>query len=355
MIRCDCSGSWLNRIYEWLVIIALICSAAPARADGVADFYKGKTITIQVGYGVGGGYDLVARVIAQFYGKYIPGNPHVIVENVPSAGGLKVANSIYNTVAKGGLTLGVFVSNAALEPLFGNEQAKFDATKFAWIGSMDTDLTSCAVWKGAGVGIGTLSDLLRTKKTISFGSTSETAPTSLYPLFFKKALSAPIKVINGYAGTSDIMIAMQRGEVAATCGLFESSVRGSFLQYLKAGDLKPFVQITLGEKSPLFGDATPILEAVPSDDMRKIAQLVFGPSILTRPLAAPPGTPGDRVAALRTALLETAADKEAMAAAQSVMGAALHPKSGEEVSRLMAEFVSTSPELVKKAFFYTHD
>jgi hypothetical protein len=137
--------------------------------------------------------------------------------------------------------------------------------------------------------------------------------------------------------------------------LFESSVRGAFLQYLKAGQLNPFVQITLDEPSPLFGDATPIMEAIKDEEMRKVARLVFGPSVLTRPLAAPPGTPEDRVAALRKALLAVAADEEATAAAHRAIGAPLHPKSGEAVAQLMSEFLATPPGLVKRAYSYTHD
>jgi tripartite-type tricarboxylate transporter receptor subunit TctC len=338
----------------WLAAVALLLPAASGRADSGADFYRGKTVTIEVGYGPGGGYDLTSRLIAQFYGKHIPGNPNVIVQNVPSAGGLKVANTIYNTAAKDGLTLGVFSSDVALEPLYGEDQALFEPAKFAWIGSMDTDVQSCGVWRGAGVGIGTLPDLIAAKRTVTFGSSSPGTDPSLYPLFFKNALGAPVKVINGYTGTKDIMLAMQRGEIDATCGLFESSVRGSYMQDLQAGNLKIFVQIALGEKSPLFGDATPIMDAVKSDEMRRVAELVFGPSLLTRPLAAPPGTPEDRVAALRTALLATVRDQETIAAAQK-MGMTLQPKSGEEVERMIGEFQATPAALVKKAYAYTHE
>ena len=126
------------------------------------------------------------------------------------------------------------------------------------------------------------------------------------------------------------------------------------MQDVQAGNLKIFVQIALGEKSPLFGDATPIMDAIKGDEMRRVAELVFGPSLLTRPLAAPPGTPQDRVAALRTALLATVKDEETIAAAQK-MEMTLQPKSGEEVEKMIAQFQATPPELVKKAYAYTHE
>jgi hypothetical protein len=147
---------------------------------------------------------------------------------------------------------------------------------------------------------------------------------------------------------------MERGEMDGTCGLFESSVRGSYMQQLKSGELTIFVQIALGKKSSLFGDATPIMDVIKTDELRKVAQLVFGPSEITRPLAAPPGTPADRVAALRAALLETARDPRTIEAGKA-MQIVLQPKSGEEVERLIAQFQATPQDLVKKAYDYTHD
>jgi tripartite-type tricarboxylate transporter receptor subunit TctC len=334
-------------------LFGFMAAAAPALADPVADFYKGKSVTIQVGYGPGGGYDVTTRLVAQFYGRHIPGHPTVIVQNAPGGGGLKVANTIYNTVAKDGLTLGVFSSDVALEPLYGDKQAHFRPEKFAWIGSMDTDVQSCGVWNGAGANIRTLPDLIAAKKTVTFGSSSPGTDPSLYPLFFKNALGAPTKVINGYTGTKDIVLALQRGELDATCGLFESSVRGSYMHDVEDGHLKIFVQIALGAPSPLFGDATPVMDAIHDPELRKVAELVFGPSELTRPLAAPPGTPKARVAALRKALLETAKDP-ATVAAGAKMKIALKPKTGGEVEKMIARFQATPGDLVKKAYAYTH-
>jgi tripartite-type tricarboxylate transporter receptor subunit TctC len=336
------------------VVAAVVMANSPASAGEAAEFYAGKTITIEVGYGPGGGYDVTTRLFAQYFGQHIPGHPSVIVQNLPGGGGLKVANAIFNTAAKDGLTLGVFTADVAMEPLYGDPQALFTADKFAWIGSMDTDVLSCGVWKGAGVGIRTLPDLIAAKKQVSFGSTGPGTDPSLYPTFFKKALGAPVRVVGGYTGTREIMLAMERGEMDGSCGLFESSVRGSYMHELSSGDLNIFVQIALTRKSPLFGDATPVMDVIKTDEMREIAGLVFGPSEITRPLAAPPGTPPDRVSALRTALIETAKDPRTIDAGKALQ-IALEPKSGEEVERLIRRFQSTPPELVKAAFAYTHD
>lgn len=352
MMKVAMSNDRMAKVAALAAAVAWL--TAPAHADDVADFYNGKTLTIEVGYGSGGGYDITTRLFAQYFGDHIPGKPTVIVQNLPGGGGLKVANAIYNTAPKDGLTLGVFTADVALESLYGDKQALFAPDKFAWIGSMDTDILSCGVWKGAGVGIKTLPDLITAKKTVSFGSTGPGTDPALYPTFFKNALGAPVKVVSGYNGTREIMLAMERGEMDGTCGLFESSVRGSYMQQFKSGDLNIFVQIAFGEKSPLFADATPITDVIKTDEMRKVADLVFGPSLITRPLAAPPGTPPERVAALRAALIETAKDPRTVAAGKP-MQITLQTKSGEEVERRFQDFLATPPDLVKKAYAYTHD
>jgi len=332
-------------------VLALTAVSA-AHADSVADFYKGKDITINVGFGAGGGYDTTTRIFARFFGKHIPGNPNVIVSNMPGAGSMKVANFTYQVAPKDGSVLGVFASSTALEPLFGNKKATYDPRKFEWIGSLHQDIASCGVWKGAGQGIKTLPDLIKAKKTVTFGSTSPTAITSQHPLFLKNMFGAPIKVIYGYKGTKGVSIAMQRGEVDGSCGMFESSVRGAFDQHVKAGELKIIVQFGRDRKVPYFGDATQMYAMLKTADEKKVADVIFRQTQLARPLAAPPGTPKDRVAALRKALLATMKDPE-MVAAGKKLKIEFSPVSGEETTEIFTEFYATPPALVEKARAYT--
>ncbi len=219
-------------------LLALLGTAATmpaAGADPVADFYKGKNITIEIGYGAGGGYDTTVRMFARYFGKYVPGHPGIVVQNKPGAGSMLVANSLFNTAPNTGLVLGVFASSTALEPLFGDKRAKYDPRKFEWIGSLTRDIASCGVWKGAGEGVKSLPDLIKAKKTVLFGSTSPTAITSQHPLFLKNMFGANVKVVYGYKGTKDVSLAMMRGEVNGSCGMFESSVRGAFAQQVEIG------------------------------------------------------------------------------------------------------------------------
>jgi tripartite-type tricarboxylate transporter receptor subunit TctC len=334
-------------------VIGLVFAANPASADPtapvVADFYKGKTVTIQVGTAPGGGYDMTARIFAQNFGSHIPGNPTVVVQNVPGGGGMKEANNLYNTAPKDGATLGDFSPNVILEPLYGNPQAFYKSENFAWIGNMDSDIQACAVWKGAGVGIKTLDDLIHAKKTVTFGSTAPSGATSLYPLFLKNALGAPAKVINGYTSTKEINLAMARGELDGTCGITPATP----VEELQSGNLDLLVHMGMDRQVPLYGKALPISDAIKTPEMRKIAELVFNPGVITRPLAAPPGTPKERVAALRKAFTDNANDPLTAAAAKKA-NMTLHTMSGEEVEKMVSGFLATPPELVKKAFDYTH-
>lgn len=336
-------------------LTALVAATAtlPVAADPVADFYKGKKLTILIGYGAGGGYDTTTRIVARHLGKHIPGNPTIVPQNMPGAGSMKVANYVYNAAPKDGTVLGVFASSTALEPLFGNTKAKYDPRKFAWIGSMHRDIASCGVWKGAGQNIRTLPDLIKAKKTVLFGSTSPAAITSQHPLFLKNVLGANVKIIYGYKGTKAVSIAMQRGEVNAMCGMFESSVRSAFDQHIKSGELKVIVQFGRDRKVPYFGDATQMYTMLKSDADRKVADVIFRQTELARPLAAPPGTPADRVAALRKALLDTMKDPGLLADAKRLK-IQFNPVSGEETVQIFSDFYNTPPDLVKRAYEVTH-
>lgn len=330
-----------------------VAAVSESRADAVADFYRGRQVVIQVGFGAGGGYDTTARIVARHMGRHVPGNPTVVVQNVPGAGSMKVANYVFNAAPKDGTVLGVFSSSVAVQPLFGNRKAKFVTSEFEWIGSMHSDIQACGVWKGAGAGIRTLPDLLASNKTVIFGATSPASPTSQYPLFLKNALGAKIKVINGYKGTKGINLAMQRGEVNATCGMYESSVKGAFLRHVQSGDLKLFMQVGIDRRVPFFGDATHIYSMLESEEHRKVAELIFRPAELTRPLAAPPGTPKDRVAALRKALLDTMTDPALIADGKKIK-VDFKPISGEKVAEMISGFYAATPELLKKAYDYIY-
>jgi tripartite-type tricarboxylate transporter receptor subunit TctC len=342
------------RIRATGTLLSLIAAAivSPAHADPVSDFYSGKDITILVGFGAGGGYDVTTRLFANHFGKHVPGKPNVIVQNMPGAGSMKAAINVYSVAPKDGSVLGVFASSTALEPLFGNKAATYDPRKYEWIGSLHSDIASCGVWKGAGQGIKSLPDLIAAKKTVTFGSTSPTAITSQHPLFLKHMFNANLRVVYGYKGTKDVSLAMMRGEIDGSCGMFESSVRVAYDQHIKSGELKIIVQFGRDRKVPYFGDATQMYTLLKTNEQKKIADVVFRQTELARPLAAPPGTPKDRITALRKAMLDTMKDPALVADAKRLK-IEFDPVSGEEALQMFEEFYKTPPDLVKKAAAYT--
>ncbi|MFM1815896.1 MAG: hypothetical protein RLZ98_2591 [Pseudomonadota bacterium] len=329
---------------------AVFLLGQPAAADDVGEFYKGKVVSFRVGFGAGGGYDVTARLVSKYLGAHIPGNPSITVENMPGAGSMRLANYLYNVAPKDGTVFGTFSSASILEPIVGNPGAKFEPAKFTWLGSMHTDLNSCGIWNGAGVGIKSFDDLVKTGKTITFGSSGPQSTSSLWPLFMKNVFNAPIKVIGGYKGIKAITLAMSRGEVDAVCGLFESSLRGAYADEHRSGSLKIFLQVGLERKAPLFGDAAQILDTVKGkgEEMERIVRFVFGPTEITRPVAAPPGVPGARASALRKALMETMKDPGTVADGKKI-GVDWEPMPGDVVEKKIVEIAATPKNVVEKA------
>jgi tripartite-type tricarboxylate transporter receptor subunit TctC len=327
-----------------VALTPLLLAPAAAQAEAVADFYKGKTLSLIASFPPGGGYDTYVRVLARHYGRFIPGQPNVVASNMPGAGSLTAANTIYAKYAPDGLALAMFASSAAMEPLIGNKAALFDPQKFSWIGSMSQDVAFCGVWQHPG-GATTFQEML-TKETV-IGGGAPAAITYQHPMVIKNVLKANFKVIAGYKGTRDINIAMQRGEVNGTCGMFGSSVKAQFLNEVKDGRMTLFIQMG-SKRSDEFGKIPSVFDFAKTDEDRAILQFHFGQLLLGRPLAGPPGIPADRLAALRTALFATMKDGQFLAEANKA-GLDIDPVAPDEVHKLLKQFASFSPEVLVKA------
>jgi tripartite-type tricarboxylate transporter receptor subunit TctC len=327
-----------------IMLAALLAATAPAKAETAAEFYKGKTVSLIAGFPPGGGYDTYVRVLARHYGRFLPGNPTVVASNMPGAGSLTAANNIYAKYAPDGLALAMFASSAAMEPLIGNKAALFDPAKFSWIGSMSQDVAYCGVWNHPG-GATTFDEML-TKETV-IGGGAPAAITYQHPMVLKNVLGAKLKVIQGYKGTRDINIAMQRGEVNGTCGMFGSSVNSQFGAEVKDGRLKLFIQMG-SKRSDAFGKIPSVFDYAKTDEQRQILQFHFGQLLLGRPLAGPPGIPPERLAALRTALFETMKDSQFLAEANKA-GLDIDPVAPDQVMALLKQFSAFSPAILEKA------
>jgi tripartite-type tricarboxylate transporter receptor subunit TctC len=326
------------------VFVALIGLSIPPAAAQQADLFRGKEISILIGGGPGGGADVYTRLFARHLGQQLPGNPSVVAKNVLGAGGLKLANQLYNVSPKDGTELGTFLTSTALEPLFGNKEAKYETTKFTWIGNMlDSDATSCMSWKSAG--IRTWQDL-KTRET-TFGASGPSSLTSIQTKITGALIGAKTKVINGYQGIRSSNLAMQRGELDATCGLYISTLRSQLIDQVNSGDL--VVWMTFGtRRDPSFPNVPTIYEVVKNDADRALAELIFEQDTLGRPIVAPPGVSAERTSVLREAFMATMADPAFLDEARKAK-LDIHAMTGEETQKRYQAFYSVPKPVVERA------
>lgn len=317
-----------------VLTVGAVLASSPATAQSVADFYKGKTVGINIGYGAGGGYDTYGRVLARHLGRHIPGNPNVVPKNMPGAGALKAANYIYNSAPKDGTELGLVASSTLMEPLLGSDQAQFDAAKYTWLGSMSRDIGHCGVRKGAGVA--SFDDWLKQKKELTFGSTGPAAITHQHPLVMKNVLGANARVIAGYQGTKDVSLAVERGEVDGLCGLFVSSIQASYMPMVKSGELILLLQMG-ASRTEVFGKVPSVYDYAKTDQDRQVLEIHFDQLALARPIMGPPGMAKDRADALRKAFNDTMKDPQLLADAEKV-NIEIDLVTGEEVEKLLIKF-----------------
>jgi tripartite-type tricarboxylate transporter receptor subunit TctC len=336
----------MQRAHTWLVAAGLWLLSgllAPAAADEVADFYKGKTVTVVVGHETGTGFDVYSRALAKHLGRHIPGNPSLVVQNMVGASGLASANWLYNIAPKDGTMLATFVHTAIFEPLFGNVSAKFDAAKFTWVGNMDEGVGICGVSKKSGI---RKFDDLMARETV-FGSSGATGPLGKYALAVKHLLGAKIKLVPGYAGSASVKLAINRGEVDGICGVSMSSVTSQWRDEYESGAFKVILQLS-GKPHPLLHGTPHVDDFAKTAEDRQLFGLIFGVQALGRVYVSPPAIPAERRNALRTAFMATAADPEFLADAAR-MQFDVNPAAGEEVESLIARVVASSPEVVERA------
>jgi len=329
---------------RFLAFAALVLPLSTQNAHAQADFYKGKTVDLMIGYSVGGGYDVYARLIARHLGKHIPGNPTVTPRNMEGAGSLRLANWIYNVARKDGLVFGTIGRGTGFDPLLGSKQAQFDGTKFNWIGSANDEVSVCVVWNGRGK-VTKFEDLLT--QQLSVGGTGAAADTDQFPRIINGVLGTKMKIVTGYPGGNDVNLALERGEVDGRCGWSWSSVKSTRANWLSDKKIAILMQLSLA-KHPDLPDVPLITELAKTDEQRQILKLIFARQALGRPYLAPPGVPAERVAILRKAFMDTMADKEFLAEAEQAQ-LEITPVAGEAVQKLVTEVYQTPPAVVRKA------
>jgi tripartite-type tricarboxylate transporter receptor subunit TctC len=321
----------------------VVSTSGPSAAEHAFDF-KGDTIVINIGYPAGGAPDLYFRTLARHYGRHIPGHPAVVPKNMPGAGTLRVANYLYNVAPKDGTELANFGSSAALEPLLRNNQAKFEAAKFGWIGSMNQEINFCGVWVGPGVAT-SFQDMLR-KETL-FAASGPASFGYQHALLLKNIFGANVRLVNGYGGIPEMYVAIRRGEANAMCGMVRTHIKSLWWKDLVEGRLKIVLQMG-PRKTDELGNVPSIFDYVETDEDRKVLEFHFNQKLLGRPLAAPPGVPKDRLALLRKAFQATMRDPDFLADARK-SNLDIEPATHEEVERLLARFEAYPESVIERA------
>lgn len=315
-----------------------------AGSAAAQDFYQGKTVRVVVGFSAGGGFDAYSRAIARHMGKYIPGQPTLVVENMTGAGSLIAANFVYNRAKPDGLTIGNFHGALVMQQVFGRKGVEFDARKFEYIGVPVSDTSSCALTKAAG--ITSLGQWLAAKEPVKIGTEAPGASTSDIPRALRAALKLPMQLIEGYKGTADIRLAADSGEIGGGCWAYES-IRTTWRKGLESGNVRVVVQVAAKKHSDLKNVAN-AMDYAKSDEARLLLKAgVQDPSMIYRFYSLPPGTPKDRVKILRDAFMATMKDPGFLAEAQKAK-MDLDPMSGEEVEKIVAGLFKLTPAQVAK-------
>ena len=328
-----------------ILIIGILATLFPSggNADPISDFYKGKQVTIIIALPPGGGYDLNARALARHMGRLIPGEPAMVTKNMPGAASIRGANYIYNVAPKDGTEFAIFTRTVPLDPLLGNSDAQFDARKFNWLGSTSNEVSTCVAWHTAPVK--KFADLLTTELIVSASGAG--SPSIVYPKVLNAALGTKFKVINGYPGSAEGVMAMERGEAQGNCAWGWVPMIATKGDWLRDGKLNVIVQT--GMKSYAGHSDVPLaLDLARTEEERELMELVFVPQTFARPFAAPPGVPKDRVAALRKAFADTTHDAQFLADAEKAQ-LEIDLVTGEEIDAILARIYKTPKAVIERA------
>ena len=316
--------------------------AADARADAVADFYKGKEVRLIISASIGGGYDIYARAVARHLGNHIPGNPTIVPQNMPAAGGLGAANHLYNVAAKDGTVIALFQNTVPLEPFFENKQAQFDAAKVGWLGTPTTETAMYLFWHSSK--IRTLEDAQRHEFVA--GAAGAASTPAFYGRVFNQIFDFKARFITGYPGQNEILLAMENGEVEAMASPFWSSLKTARPDWYQEGKIRFLFQ---------YGDSHPELKGVPlaldllkTEADKTLLVAASAPLNLGRPFGAPPGIPPDRLAALRTAIMATFKDPAFLADCEKQRLECSNAKTGAELESLINRAYATPADIRKR-------
>lgn len=316
--------------------------AAPAVGQSAEEFYRGKQLRLVVGNPAGGDYDLGGRTLARFMGNHMPGNPTIVVQNMPGASTIVAANHLYNVAPKDGTVFGSFSRNLASQAVLGRDTIKADPRQYSWIGGSSLPSRVCVV--NASSPAKTFDDLF--KHEILMGGSGAGSSLSIVPAVLNKVLGTKFRVVEGYKGSTDAVLAMERGETQGICHTF-SSFRNAHADLIRDGK----VRILLHAEEAAF----PYVDNVPSvydyaktEEQKQLMRFAFSSVEFGRPYVAPPGIPADRLAALRKAFKATLDDPELKAESEK-LALDMTYRPPEDLQKLVGQLYATPKELLKQA------
>jgi tripartite-type tricarboxylate transporter receptor subunit TctC len=333
------------RAVTGFLLLALLFAFAHERAGAQAQapFYRGKQINMVIASGAGGGYDTYARALARHMSKHIPGNPTIVPRNLPGAGGLIAANTLYNNTPADGLSFAALTNGAAMDPLFGERAARFDAQKFNWIGSIGKLDNICVTWQGS-----PLTRIEQAKaREVAVSASGAGGNSSIMPKILNQFLGTKFKVIGGYTEGSGTTLALERGEVDGVCGLSYSTLKTMHPDWFRDRKVNIIVQIGL-EKQRDLPDVPNALDLVANPEDKQVLSLILARQEMGRPFATPPGVSADRVAILRAAFEATLKDPAFLADAEKLQ-MEVDPLTGAEIEALLRNAYAAPRPIVQRA------
>ena len=324
-----------------LGILVLACIAVPAGAQTVQQFYTGKTLELIVGYPPGGSNDVYGRAVARHIGRHIPGNPQVVFRNMPGAGSIVAANHIFNSAPKDGTVLGLLAATNTLDEKLGASGVKYETAKFTWIGRVASGVNVTAMWNTSK--IKTIDDAMKTESTL--GATGTGSTVFIYPNVLNRVMGTKFKLVMGYGGSNEAMLAMERGEVDGHSTSWEA-YKSAHPDWIKDHKMNVVVQYGL-TRHPDLPDVPTCVEFAKTPEQKQILSAVVNATEIGKSVLSTPGVPADRVEALRTAFTEMTKDPEFIDELEK-MRVELTPMSGAKLQELVQEVGNLSPDLIGK-------
>jgi tripartite-type tricarboxylate transporter receptor subunit TctC len=326
--------------------LAFACLATAASAqDSVETFYRGRAVTITVGSAVGGGYDTYARLVSRHLGRHIPGNPTIVVQNIPGAGSNKAASYIALQAPKDGTAIGAIQSGAILQPLISDQPIPHDPSKLVMLGSVNRSVYLCVVRADAPV----KSFQEAFEKEVVIGTSGEGATLREMPIMLINVLGVKLRLVGGYAGSREIIVAMERNEVQGMCGMDWSSLATQQRSWISSGFVRLLAQEDLQGHPEMNRMGVPLtISFARTEDDRQVMEMLYSQNLFGRPYLVPPGVPADRVAALRAALAAMVKDPALLADAEKI-GLDIGPMGGEELQALVAKLYALPPRIIERA------